>query len=58
VIGIGRLSTPDNRPELLRLYDTIKVEQIQKRVDVSAQVAPDLEDKFLDLWLKQGRARP
>jgi hypothetical protein len=58
VVGVGRLSTPDNRPDLLRLYDTIKVEQIQKRVDVSAQVAPDLEDKFLDLWLKQGRTRP
>lgn len=55
LIGLGRLSTPDSRPDLLRLYDTIKVEQMQKRVEVTAQVAPDLEDQFLDLWLKQGR---
>jgi hypothetical protein len=57
VIGLGRLSTPDNRPDLLRLYDTVKVVRIQLRVDVTALVAPDLEDKFLDLWLKQVRLR-
>jgi hypothetical protein len=49
------LSTADNRPDLLRLYDTMKVAQIQLRVEVTAQIAPDLEDKFLDLWLKQVR---
>lgn len=57
VIGIGRLSTPDTRSGLLRLYDAIEVRQIQMRVDVTARVAPDLEDKFLDLWLKHGRIR-
>jgi hypothetical protein len=57
VIGMGRLSAPDNRPDLLRLYDTINVVQMQKRVDVTALVPPELEEKFLDLWLKQGRSK-
>jgi hypothetical protein len=53
VIGFGRLSTPDNQPDLLKLYDAIKVAQQQTKVQVTAQVPPDLEEKFLDLWLKR-----
>jgi hypothetical protein len=53
VIGFGRLSTPDNHPELLRLYDDIKVAQDKNRVIVSAHLPPDLVEKFLDLWLKR-----
>ncbi len=53
VVGLGRLSTPDNQPEMLKLYDAIQVNNDQTKVDIAAQVAPDLEDKFLDLWLKK-----
>jgi hypothetical protein len=52
IVGLGRLSTPDNQPELLKLYDAIKVSQQQAHVQVVAQVGSDLVDKFLDLWLK------
>lgn len=53
VIGLGRLSTPDNQPQLLQLYDAIHVKLDQTRVEVTAHVTGDLEDKFLDLWLSK-----
>ncbi len=53
VIGLGRLNTPDNHPELLRLYDAIQVTQQQTLTKVTADIPADLADKFLDLWLKR-----
>ena len=53
VVGFGRLNTPDNHPELLQLYDAIKVSQQQNRALVTANIPEDLADKFLDLWLKR-----
>lgn len=53
VVGLGRLNTPENRPELLKLYDSIQVTQQQNRAEVKASIPADLADKFLDLWLKR-----
>jgi len=53
VVGFGRLNTPDNHPELLKLYDGILVTQQQTRANVAADIPQDLADKFLDLWLKR-----
>ncbi|MGI8743593.1 MAG: hypothetical protein ACR2NN_13685 [Bryobacteraceae bacterium] len=53
LVGLGRLSTPDNQPDMLKLYDAVKVTQRQAHVQVVAQVGSDLVDKFLDLWLKR-----
>jgi hypothetical protein len=53
VVGIGRLNTPDNHPELLQLYDAIQVTQQQNHTQVTAQIPADLADRFLDLWLKR-----
>ena len=53
VIGLGRLSTPDNHPELLQLYDAIKVDQDRNRVLITAHIPPDLVEKFIDLWVKR-----
>ena len=53
LIGFGRLSTPDNRPDLLQLYDGLKVTQDHTRTDLTAEIGPDLVDRFLDLWLKR-----
>jgi hypothetical protein len=55
VVGFGRLNTPDNHPEYLKLYDGIHVTQQQARADVTADIPQDLADKFLDLWLKRSR---
>jgi hypothetical protein len=52
VVGLGRLSTPDNRPELLKLYDAIQTTQDKQRVQVNAVLTADQVDQFLDLWLK------
>lgn len=51
MIGFGRLRTPDNQPELLKLYDAIQVTQQQTQTKVTADVPQDLADKFLNLWL-------
>jgi hypothetical protein len=50
VIGIGRLSTPDNRPDLLKAFDGVKVEQQARAVIVTAQISQDLVDRVLDLF--------
>jgi len=53
VVGLGRLNTPTNQPELLKLYDAIQVEQQQTHTKVMADIPADLADRFLDLWLKR-----
>lgn len=52
MIGMGRLSTPDNRPDLLRLYDTIHVEKNQRTVTASADVPQDLVDQFIATFFR------
>ena len=53
LVGFGRLNTPDNQPDLLKLYDAIQVTQQQAQATVAANVPQDLADKFLDVWLKK-----
>jgi hypothetical protein len=53
LVGFGRLNTPDNQPDLLKLYDAIQVTQQQAQTKVTANVPQELADKFLDLWLKK-----
>jgi hypothetical protein len=53
VIGFGRLNTPDNQPDMLKLYDSIQVTQQQTQAKATADVPQQLADKFLDLWLKK-----
>ncbi|MGH9659953.1 MAG: hypothetical protein ACRD96_15495, partial [Bryobacteraceae bacterium] len=47
LVGMGRLSVPENQPELLRLYDGIKVDQQQRSVIVNVLIAQALVDQFL-----------
>jgi hypothetical protein len=53
LVGFGRLNTPDNKPEMLKLYDAIQVTQKQSQTKVTADVPEELADHFLDLWLKK-----
>jgi hypothetical protein len=53
LVGFGRLNTPDNQPDLLKLYDAIQVTQQQAQTKVVANVPQELADKFLDVWLKK-----
>ena len=48
-IGFGRLSTRDDQPDLLRIYDGIDVQQDKQFVHVKAEYAADLADKLIGL---------
>jgi len=54
-IGMARLSTPDNHPELLQVYDAIQVSQEKSLVRVSASASSAQVDQALDLWLRRNR---
>jgi hypothetical protein len=49
MVGLGRLSVPENQPEMLRVFDGIKVEQKQRTVQVNVGISPDLIDKLLKM---------
>ena len=49
ILGLGRLSLPENQPDLARLYDTVSLEQRQKTIKVEATVPGDLVDRFATL---------
>ena len=53
LIGMGRLSTPDNQPDLLKVFDAIEVNRDHAAVNVSAKLPQNLVDEFLDTWLKR-----
>jgi len=46
LIGMARLQTPDNKPELLRVYDGIKVTRNETKVEITADAPFDLIDQF------------
>jgi hypothetical protein len=49
MVGLGRLNVPENRPELLRLFDGIKVEQKQRTIQVNINISADLIDRMLQM---------
>ena len=49
LVGLGRLSVPEKQPELLRLWDGIKVDQQQRTVKITVAISQDLVDKLIDL---------
>jgi hypothetical protein len=51
LIGLARLSTPENRPELLKVYDSIEVRQQGRRIDLTADVPQDVVDRFVNTFL-------
>lgn len=52
LVGLARLSTPDNAPELLRAYDRVRVEQRATALAVKAEIPQELLDKLLERWEK------
>ena len=57
LIGLGRLSVPEKQPDLLRLWDGIKVDQQQRTVNITVAVPQDLLEKMLDLFGVQPELR-
>jgi hypothetical protein len=49
LVSLGKMSVPQGQADLLRLYDSVQVDQQQKSVKLIANVAPDLIDKLMQL---------
>jgi hypothetical protein len=47
--GLGRLNTPDNQPELLRIWDAVQIEQKERAVTLDASIPGDLVDKLVGM---------
>lgn len=47
LIGLARLTTPDNAPELLRAYDGINVRAQQRSIEVRARIPAHLLDQLI-----------
>ncbi len=57
LVGLGRLSVPEKQPELLRLWDGIKVDQQQRTIKITVAIPQDLVDKLIDLLGSEPRLR-
>jgi hypothetical protein len=44
---MGRLSTPDNEPDLLRFYDAIQVSRLETALTVKADIPMDVLERFI-----------
>ncbi|HET9319974.1 MAG TPA: hypothetical protein VFO27_09365, partial [Bryobacteraceae bacterium] len=55
LVGLGRLSVPENKPEMLRLWDGIKVDQQQRTINITVAVPQDLVDKLVDMLRTEPR---
>lgn len=49
LVSLGKMSVPQGQSDLMRLYDSVQVDQQQKSVKVIVNIAPDLIDKLLQL---------
>lgn len=49
--GLERLKIPENRRELLRLYDGVQVQNDRSNVDIRVEIPADLLDEFVRLYL-------
>jgi hypothetical protein len=49
MVGMARLNTPENQPDLLRVWDGIKVVQADRKITITVDVGQDLVDQLLKL---------
>ena len=54
LIGFGRLSVPENQPELLRLWDGLHVEQDRTTITITANIPQELIDKLVQFFQTAG----
>lgn len=57
LIGLARLTTPDNAPELLRAWDGVSVRSEQRAIAVRAEIPADLLDRLIARF-EQGGLMP
>ena len=51
MVGLGRLSTPNDKPDLQRIWDGIRVTQQDRNVKLYIDEPEELLDKFFNLTL-------
>jgi len=49
LVGLGRLSVPEDQPQLLRLWDGIKVDQQHRSIKITVAIPQELVDKLIDM---------
>ena len=49
LVGLGRLNTPDNQPDLLKVWDGISVDQQGRSVSIHADVPQELVDRIVQM---------
>ena len=50
LVGFGRLSVPDNQPELLKLWDAIQVAQNDRQIVIRADIPQNLIDQLMAMF--------
>jgi hypothetical protein len=54
LIGLGRLSVPQDKPDLLRFWDGITVEADGRAFNINADIATDLIDQMVQMFSAPG----
>ncbi len=54
LVGLGRLSVPENKPDLLRFWDGITVEQVGRAFTLNADISVDLIDEMVQMLSAPG----
>lgn len=49
LVGLGRLATPSNRPQILRLYDSIRIGRQDRELVLEAVVPPDVVAELISM---------
>ena len=50
LVSLGKMTVPQNQPDLLKLYEAVNVDQQQKVVKLTANIPPESIDKLLSLF--------
>lgn len=57
IVGLGRLSVPEDQSELLKVWDGITVDQKGRSISLHADIAQDLIDRMVQMISTPGRRR-
>jgi hypothetical protein len=49
LVGLGRLNTPDNQPDLLKVWDGISVDQQSRSISIRADMPQELVDRLVQM---------
>ncbi|MDP9171460.1 MAG: hypothetical protein M3N54_12640 [Acidobacteriota bacterium] len=58
LVGFGRLSVPENHPEMLKLWDGITVDQQGRTIAIKADIPQVMVDDLVRLMQSAGRGAP